>query len=283
MQPKTEKELAQLVQMACILESCASKPGNVNRYHDFSDTSLEDFLFSALAIGPAFQNIGQTSIGQIILNATVNTRRWVRSNTNLGIILLLAPLVKACLGAAEADSIRPNLNRILNSLTVEDAGLAYAAIRHVQPGGIGKVLQSDIAETPSVTLMQAMALAQDRDSIAHEYVTGFAITFEIGLPAMKDALSRSVDLSNAAVQSFLTILSKVPDTLIARKKGIEAARMASQLAAGVLAKGGVFTHEGREALAEMDCALRDKEHTLNPGTTADLTAAAIFLALLSRS
>ncbi|MBN1568113.1 MAG: triphosphoribosyl-dephospho-CoA synthase [Acidobacteria bacterium] len=283
MPPKTEKELALLIQMACVLESCAPKPGNVSRHHDFSDASLEDYLLSALAIGPAFENAAHASVGQIILDATVNTRRYVRSNTNLGMILLFAPLFKACLDAGDERSIRPILNRILNSLTVEDARLAYSAIRHAKPGGMGKVPQADIAEPPSISLLEAMALAQDRDSIAREYATGYEITFEIGLPAMKDALSRSDDLSNAAVHSFLTILSRVPDTLIARKKGMEAARMASRLAAEVLSKGGVFSREGREALSEMDRELRDSEHTLNPGTTADLTAAAIFLALFSRA
>jgi triphosphoribosyl-dephospho-CoA synthase len=142
---------------------------------------------------------------------------------------------------------------------------------------------SDIAEDPAITLLQAMALAEDRDAIAREYVTGYAITFEIGLPALKNAFIRSGDYASAIVQSFLTILSEVPDTLIFRKKGPEAARMVSQLAEGVLAKGGVFTNEGQAALAEMDHALRDADHRLNPGTTADLAAAAIFLELFSRS
>jgi triphosphoribosyl-dephospho-CoA synthase len=283
MHPKTEKQIAQLIQMACVLEACAPKPGNVNRRHDFSDTSLEDFLLSAIAVGPAFENASQTTVGQIILDAVIETRQRVQSNTNLGMILLLAPLAKACSGVTNADSIRPNLSRILNSLTVEDARRAYVAIRHAQPGGMGKVLQSDIAEMPSITLLQAMALAQNRDSIAREYVTGFAITFDIGLPAMNAALSRSGNLSDATVQAFLTILSKVPDTLIARKKGNEAAQKASHLAAMVLAKGGIFTREGQDALAEMDRELRDNEHLLNPGTTADLTTAALFLALFGVS
>jgi triphosphoribosyl-dephospho-CoA synthase len=281
MEPKTEKQIAQLVQMACALEACAPKPGNVNRYHDFSDTCLEDFLLSAIAVGPAFEDAGQARVGQIILDAASRTRQWVRSNTNLGMILLFAPLVKACLGVTNADDIRPNLKVILNSLTVEDARLAYAAIRHARPGGMGKVFQSDLAEEPSITLLQAMSLAQDRDAVAREYVSVYAITFETGLPAMKNALSRSGNISDAIIQAYLTILSELPDTLIARKKGIEAARMASQLAAEVLANGGVFTRKGQAALAKMDHTLRDREHMLNPGTTADLTAAAIFLTLFS--
>jgi triphosphoribosyl-dephospho-CoA synthase len=283
MRQKSEKQIAQLVQIACVLEACAPKPGNVNRYHDFSDTSLEDFLLSAIAIGPAFENAGSSGVGQIILNAMADTRGWVQPNTNLGMILLFAPLVKATLGVSNVSEIRPNLKRILSSLTVEDARLAYVAIRSACPGGLGTVAQSDIAEDPSVTLLQAMELAQERDAVAREYVTGFAIVFERGLPAINSALSRGCIISDAIIHAYLTILSEVPDTLIARKKGMEASRMVSQLASDVLANGGVFTREGKKALAEMDRMLRADEHTLNPGTTADLTAASIFLALFNRS
>jgi triphosphoribosyl-dephospho-CoA synthase len=269
--------IAQLAQMACVWEACAPKPGNVNRLHDFPDTSLEDFLLSAIAIGPAFENATQWGVGQIIRQATMDTLRLVRSNTNLGMILLLAPLVKA--GAIENKSLRKNLSFILKSLTIEDARLAYEAIRLVRPGGLGKAPEADISEEPSITLLQAMALARERDSIAREYVTDFAISFEIGLPALSEALSRGVDFSSAVVQIFLEILSTTPDTLIARKKGLETARDVSRQASEILAQGGVYTARGRAALAEMDYELRDRGHTLNPGTTADLTAAAIFLYL----
>jgi len=277
---KTEDQLAQLAQMACALEACAPKPGNVNRCNDFADTPLEDFLVSAIAVGPAFEHAGRAGVGEIVLDAVKKTRRCVKTNTNLGMILLLAPLVKACCRVTDAKDIRSNLSRILSSLTMEDARLAFAAIRHSHPGGMGKVLQSDVADEPSITLLQAMGLAQDRDAIAREYVSDYAITFETGLPAMKNALAQSGKFSDAIVQTYLTILHSVPDTLIARKKGAEAARMASQLAASVLAKGGMYTREGRAAAAEMDRALRDDKHTLNPGTTADLTTAVIFLTLI---
>jgi triphosphoribosyl-dephospho-CoA synthase len=88
--------------------------------------------------------------------------------------------------------------------------------------------------------------------------------------------------AGAIVQTFLKILSEVPDTLIARKEGMETARRISQRAKAVLEKGGVSTSEGRRALTEMDQSLRDPAHRLNPGTTADLTAVALFLALLAR-
>jgi triphosphoribosyl-dephospho-CoA synthase len=283
---KTGRQIAQLAEIACILEVCASKPGNVNRYHDFSDTSLKDFLSSAAAIRPAFENAANDGVGRIIWNSTECTRESVGTNTNLGMILLLAPLAKAFLAAGIAEPIvaagiiRQSLNRTLSSLTVEDARHAYAAIRLARPGGLGHVAYADVAEEPSITLLQAMDLAKDRDSIAREYITDFTITFEIGLPALEDSLSRGADFSSGVVQTFLTILSKVPDTLIARKKGHEAAERVSRKAEEVLTRGGIFTPGGRAGLVEMDGKLRDAGHTLNPGTTADLTAAVIFVALL---
>jgi triphosphoribosyl-dephospho-CoA synthase len=284
-------QIARLAQMACIWEACAPKPGNVNRAHNFSDTSLEDFLLSAVAIGPVFEKAAQTGIGQMVWQSIVETRRWVKTNTNLGLILLLAPLVKACASLVETvdreacidlETIRRRLKDILNSLTVEDARHAYAAIRLAQPGGIGRVSQADIVDEPEITLLQAMTLAQDRDAVAREYATGYAITFEIGLPALKEALCQGGEFSKAIVQAFLVILKHVPDTLIARKRGLNRALQVSQQADDVLRMGGAFTPQGQAALTELDRALRDETHTLNPGATADLTATTIFLSLLEK-
>ena len=287
------QRIAQLAQIACIREACAPKPGNVNRARDFADTALEDFLISAAAIGPALENAAQAGVGQTIWRATADTRRWVQTNTNLGLILLLTPLVKACLAVAEAPDersapewdfakVRQRLGAILDGLTVEDARHAYAAIRLVRPGGMGWVAQADVNDEPGITLLQAMALAQQRDAIAREYATGYRITFETSLPALKDAIACSGDFPKAIVQTFLTILAKVPDTLIARKRGFDVARQVSLRAGAIISLGGIFTPEGQSGLAAMDQALRDEHHTLNPGTTADLTAAAIFLALLEK-
>ena len=276
---KAASEIAQLAQMACIWEVCAPKPGNVTREHDFSDASMTDFLLSAVAVGPVFANAASLSIGEIIRQAIADTRRLVQSNTNLGMVLLLAPLVKACCGASDLGCVRQNLRAHLGELNVADARLAYSAIRQAKPGGMGKVPAADISEEPSITLLQAMILAQERDSIAREYATAFAITLEIGLPALRSALAGGAEFSGAIVQAYLTILSKVPDTLIARKTDVLTARQVSLRAGEVLNLGGIFSSKGQAALIEMDRALRDPHHALNPGATADLSTAAIFLAL----
>ncbi len=275
--PFSRQVVARAAQAACILEVCAPKPGNVNRLHDFADTRFEDFLLSAIAIGPAMLEADCEDVGQIIWQAVCDTRHVVQSNTNLGIVLLLAPLAKACRSSGD---VRESLRRILTTLTAEDARHTYAAIRLAQPGGIGQASEADVAEEPSITLYQAMDLAQARDSIAREYITNFAITFEIAYPALREAWRTTSNQADAIVQSYLTLLARVPDTLIARKRGIEIATEVSRRAAEALALGGVLTSQGREAVAELDRMLRQERHTLNPGTTADLTTAAIFLFLL---
>lgn len=275
--PFSRQAVAQAAQAACVLEVCAPKPGNVNHFHDFTDTRFEDFLLSAIAIGPAMSEADRVGVGQTIWRAIHDTRQLVNSNTNLGMVLLLAPLAKACL---ETGNLRENLRRVLASLTIEDARQAYAAIRLAQPGGLGQAMQADVTEEPSVTLYQAMALAQERDSIAREYITDFAITFEIGYPALREAWHAANNYANAIVQCYLTLLARVPDTLIARKRGADQAAQVSQQAAETLALGGTLTPQGQRALADLDRRLRDERHTLNPGTTADLTTAAIFLLLL---
>ena len=275
--PYTRQAVAQAAQAACVLEASAPKPGNVNRLHNFVDTCFEDFLLSAIAIGPAMLETKRNSVGYIIEQAIHNTRQLVKSNTNLGIVLLLAPLAKAC---RSSGAVRENLGQILATLTVEDARQAYAAIRLAQPGGMGQAPEANVAEEPAISLYQAMILAQGRDSIAREYATNFAITFEIGYPALREAWPMTDQPANAIVQCYLTLLARVPDTLIARKRGIETATEVSRWAAETLALGGMLTPQGRQALADLDRRLRDERHTLNPGTTADLTTAALFLFLL---
>lgn len=266
--------------MACLLEVSAEKPGNVTRRQDFDDACFEDFVISAAAIGPAFRCAANASVGETILRAVRATRRFVRMNTNLGIVLLLAPLAKAA-GLDRFDELRPAVRSVLKGLTVDDARLAYQAIRLANPAGMGTVKQYDLQEIDvNITLREAMEQARDRDTLASEYVTDFAITFEIGLISLQRILEQEIGISEAIVQTFLTILAQVPDTLIARKKGMEAAREVSDRAGQVLKHGGIFNEKGQEEIKKFDLALRDKGHTLNPGTTADLVAAVLFAYLV---
>ena len=126
-----------------------------------------------------------------------------------------------------------------------------------------------------------LRLAAERDSIAREYATAFAITFDLAAPALERARTGGLAWDAAVVETFLIVLAAHPDTHIARRAGAELASAVSARARGVLNAGGVRTRDGREALQEMDSALRAGHNTASPGTTADLTAAAIFVVLLA--
>ena len=267
----TDEDIALAAQLACVLEVSAPKPGNVYPGRHFHDTTYEDFLASAVAIGPAFGGGADRPLGTTIRTAIEATVRWAGRNTNLGIVLLLAPLARAA--RLQGGSLRERLGQVLAATTVADAEEAYAAIRLARPGGLGSAPAEDVAGAPAVTLTQAMALAADRDSVAREYATGFAATFEIGAPAVRDGRRRGLRWPDATVYAYLTLLAALPDTLIARKLGRAEAERVSRRAAEI-------RRGGPRELAAFDAELRDQRNTRNPGTTADLTCASIFAVIL---
>ena len=275
----------EIAELACLLEASAEKPGNVTPTRCFHDMRYEDFVRSAIAIGPEMVLAGTRGIGETVLAATRATRRWVRPNTNLGIVLLLAPLARAMLlplPALGVADLRTRVGHVLRELTVADARAAYEAIRSAVPGGMSDSVDGQDVRTdvPTITLREAMALAAQRDSIASEYMTDYAIVFERGLPAFKIALAAGLPENEAIIQTYLHILADVPDTLIARKNGLQMARQVSAQAANVMAQGGMLSKRGRRATRRFDAALRTPRNQLNPGTTADLIAATLFVALL---
>jgi triphosphoribosyl-dephospho-CoA synthase len=274
----TGEEIAAAAQLACLLEVSAPKPGNVSPERHFHDTRYEDFLASAVAIGPALAVAGGRPLGATIRAAVEATARWTRSNTNLGIVLLLAPLARAA--ARPGGDLRTRLAAVLEETTVADAADAYVAIRRTRPGGLGAAKAEDVSAVPTVTLREAMALAAERDAVAREYSTGFRLTFEVGAPALADARRRGLSWSDATVECFLALLAAVPDTHVARKLGREEAERVAARAREVVAAGGTGSPEGRAALASFDAELRDPRNTRNPGTTADLTCAALFVVIL---
>jgi triphosphoribosyl-dephospho-CoA synthase len=169
---------------------------------------------------------------------------------------------------------------VLETTTVNDARDVYAAIRRAAPGGLGRVETQDVRDEPTVTLLEAMRLAADRDAIAREYATAFAVTFETAAPSLEKARGDGLGWDAAIVETFLTLLAAGPDTHVARRGGAVLAADVSRLAGTVLAAGGVRSAAGRRAVDEMDRTLRGAGNVANPGTTADVTAAAIFVVLL---
>jgi triphosphoribosyl-dephospho-CoA synthase len=277
---RTGPDIAALAQLACLLEVSAPKPGNVSPGRSFADLTYEDFLTSAVAIGPAFTRVADQPVGDTIRQAIDVTACWTKTNTNLGIVLLLAPLAKAS-AIAGGGTLRDAVRRVLDELTVGDAREVYAAIRRAKPGGLGRSDTQDVASEPEVTLLEAMRLAADRDGIAREYATGFAMTFDRGAPTLGRARADGLSWSDAIVETYLSLLAHAIDTHIVRRTGVAAAERVSRLAREALEAGGVRTVAGREAIEGMDRAMRDARNSNNPGTTADLTAAAIFVTLVS--
>jgi triphosphoribosyl-dephospho-CoA synthase len=276
--PLAAADVAAAAQLACLLEASAAKPGNVGPGRHFADARYEDFLASAVAIGGPLAGAGTRPLGQTVRLAVEATTRWTRSNTNLGIVLLLTPLARAALSGSPA--LRNGVRDVIAATTVDDAREVYAAIRRAAPGGLGRAEEQDVADEPTMTLLEVMRLAAHRDGIAREYATGFESTFEIGAPALEGARREGLSWDDAIVETFLTLLAANPDTHVARRAGAAAAAEVSRRARAALDAGGVRSAAGRHAIDAMDRELRDSRNIGNPGTTADLTAAAIFVVLL---
>jgi triphosphoribosyl-dephospho-CoA synthase len=263
------------VQLACVLEVSVAKPGNITPAQDFSDTTYADMVRSSLALGPVFarRRARQRSVGELITAAVQATARVARANTNLGIVLLFAPLVRAAATRRADEGLRSATQRTLAQLNVDDAAAAFAAIAQVEPGGLGDAPEHDVRAPARVSLREAMAAAADRDSIASEYTTGYAIVFDTGLPLLDDALSSGLSTADAIVSLQIGLLASHPDTLIARKAGAAAARAVTAAAREV--------RDGARSIENFDASLRDADNRMNPGTTADLVAATLLAALLS--
>ncbi len=270
--------IAAAAQTACLMEVLAPKPGNVSRGRDLPGLTYRDFVLSACAIGPAFRRCGSARVGRLVLEGVRATRRHVGTNTNLGILLLLAPLARAAL--TRRGSFRDRLRRVLLDLDLRDAHDAYRAIRLARPGGLGRAAGQDVRKTPTAPLLECMRLAAGHDAVAREYATGFATTLDLGLPALRRLRDRHVPLALSIAQTYLTLLAAGPDTLVARRHGPVAARRVARLARRACEAGGFLSERGRALSERLDRRLRAARPPLNPGATADLTVASLFVWLL---
>lgn len=268
------------VRHVCELDVKALKPGNVSIDSPGHGMAAADFLASAEAIAEPITAPG-LGVGERIYSAVAATQCAVDCNTNLGIVMLLAPIIQATELAAHNDaSLELNLVDVLSNLSQADADWTYRAIRLAKPGGMGTSAKHDIAEPPTVTLLQAMQEAAERDQIARLYATGYEWLLQSGVPVWREALRRWASEEWATTAVFLNYLAQENDSLISRKFGLEASRHVSDAAnrhCHAMNQVGDPSQVHAE-LTEWDREL--KREGLNPGTTADITVATVFLAAL---
>lgn len=272
---------------ACRLDVAVRKPGNVSLASAGHGMQARQFLDSAAAAAPALFAPG-ARVGARIEAAMAATLAVAGCNTNLGIVLLCAPLAAAlerCAGSwnalgddAHPAALRAALADVLAALDVEDTRAAYRAIAAANPGGLGRAEAQDVAAGPTVGLREAMRLAADRDRIARQYASDYADLFDTGLAALRRPAAASPRLDAAAVQAlFLACLGRWPDSHIVRKFGADVAQAVTDEAAPWLrrAEGGERVGDD-PAFAAWDEDL--KARGLNPGTSADLTVTTLFIA-----
>lgn len=270
--PTAGLSIGQCATLACVLEVSAPKPGNVHPGAEFDDLRYADFVASAVAIGPAMDDAARQPLGRTVLEAIRTTRRVVNTNTNLGTVLLLAPLA----AVAPHEPLAAGVRRVLASLDADDARDVYEAIRSAQPGGLGRSERFDVFGPPPADLLDAMAAAADRDLVARQYVNGFADVLEAAAPWLAEGIAAGWPLGQTIVHVHLRLIAAYGDSLIARKCGTEVSREAAQRATEVLAAGNPGSPTYAARVAEFDRWLRADGHRRNPGTTADLVAGALF-------
>lgn len=264
-----------LAAMACLIELGAPKAGNVHPGADFADTTCEDFATSAVVIAPAMDRAAEAGVGATVLEAVRATQQVVGKNTNLGMILLLAPL---CAVGMKED-LKAGIPRVLASLNEDDARHVYEAIRVAKPGGLGVSECGDVNASDVLPLCEAMRLAADRDAVARQYVNDFEDVIEHVTPSLVRGVRDGLGLGDAVVRAHLEQMAREPDSLIRRKCGDALAAESSQRARAVLDTSWPHTAGSRAAFEAFDTWLRVDGNRRNPGTSADLIAAGLYVAL----
>jgi triphosphoribosyl-dephospho-CoA synthase len=288
MDAASEDSLRRAFVWACDLDVAAFKPGNVSRRSGGHGMHAAQFIASAIACGAPLTHAG-TRVGERIESAVQATLAAVQCNTNLGIVLLCAPLAAACERWRAADGLpglREALAGVLRTLDIDDARAAFRAITAARPAGLGAVEREDVSQAPTVDLRAAMALAADRDRIAFQYVHDHADVFDLGLPifaaARRAALWRGLAQQDAAAlamqHTYLAFLAALPDSHIVRKHG-------HGVAHSVMAEAATWRAVARDGGPLPDATLTDWDRSLkgrgfNPGTSADLCVATAFVARL---
>ena len=271
--------IGRIASLACLLEVCASKPGNVHRGADFEDMSLTDFVVSAELFGQAIDGRKTDELGLMVLNSVRLTQSLVDVNTNLGIILLICPLAIA---ANDGDLSSTAIRRLLKSTTPEDAQNIFEAIREANPGGLGETTEMDVAGNAPDDILSAMQFSSDQDLVARQYTNNFQQVFEEVVPLLAGGQRQFGSINEAIVYAHVSMLARYGDSLILRKCGVEDSEQARTMACKALEP---LVKNDREtylsAISDLDFWLRSDGNKRNPGTTADLITAGLFVGIIN--
>lgn len=274
-------QLSSLYQQACEIELQAFKPGNVSIYAEGHNMTVKDFRLSAMtSAGPITHP--DYSLGEKIYYAVKTTRNAVGCNTNLGIILLCAPLIQALLQQDQHTGFRDSLAHVLQTTTIDDARWVFQAIALASPGGLGHSKQADVHTEPQITLTTAMKIAENKDRIALQYSTNFKDIFDFAILRYNESFERWGDLSWSAVACYSALLSHYPDSHIERKHGVQYTQWV-QAQMQLVNKALLSTNQPQQyktMLYKID--RRFKKTGINPGTTADMTVATLFVFLAQK-
>lgn len=273
--------LEQLYQQACEVELQAFKPGNVSIYSAAHDMTADDFRLSANVSAPPLCNPAY-SLGEKIYYAVKATREAVGCNTNLGIILLSAPLLQAASLSQSPSELRQTLQQVLAHTTVADADWTFKAIALAMPAGLGEVQNQDVNASASVSLTEAMRLASDKDRIALQYITDYKDIFDFTVLRYNQTLLKWGNQHWAAVAVYADLLSHYPDSHIERKYGNQYTQMVA--ARMTQLKEALSSTENPAVLMPLlhDIDGQLKSQRINPGTSADITVATVLAVFLQK-
>lgn len=274
----TQQQCIELYQEACHCDVKAFKPGNVSIYSDGHDMVVEDFLVSAEQSAEPITR-PDYSLGQKIYFAIEATRNAVGCNTNLGIVLLCAPIIQA-VQLYPSQSLAVGIQQVLKNTTVEDASWVFKAIVLASPGGLGQSSAQDVNDQAEVSLIDAMEIAKNRDRIALQYVTNYKDIFNFSILRYNLGLTQYGSREWAASLVFSGLLSQFPDSHIERKYGNKYSNWVLEKIITV-DQALLRTNMPEQILPllhEVDGLFKAK--SINPGTTADLTVATVLVGLL---
>jgi triphosphoribosyl-dephospho-CoA synthase len=265
---------------ACECEINAFKPGNVSVHSEGHGMTVEDFRLSAeVSADPLVDR--SLSLGRKIYDALEKTANRVACNTNLGIVLLCAPLLEAMQRQSEG-ALRDRLRIVLSTTTVDDAEWVYRGIRLAKPAGLGESAEQDVHSRPRVSLLEAMRIAAGRDRIAFQYVSAYRDVFETAKNRYHTALGQWGDEIWAAVAVFVALLGQIPDSHIERKYGKRYTGMVTNRMTSLNQRLSVSDNPEHLMGHLMEVDEEFKNAGINPGTTADLTVATLLAVRLER-